>query len=86
MLPEPPLSVTGLSGSTSRSSRIARSATLSYRRVTMLREASDVAIEWDRIGQSAFDRHVEALLHRMFDDTGKVIVVNGRGGDDGIDV
>lgn len=52
----------------------------------MLREASDVAIEWDRIGQSAFDRHVEALLHRMFDDTGKVIVVNGRGGDDGIDV
>jgi hypothetical protein len=52
----------------------------------MLREASDVAIEWDRIGQPAFDRYVEALLHRMFDDSGQVIVVNGRGGDDGIDV
>ncbi|MEV0186669.1 hypothetical protein AB0I54_46945 [Streptomyces sp. NPDC050625] len=49
-------------------------------------EASDVAIEWDRIGQPAFDRHVEALLHRMFDDSGQVVVVNGRGGDNGIDV
>ncbi|MGW3520585.1 hypothetical protein [Streptomyces hydrogenans] len=52
----------------------------------MLEEASDVAIEWDRIGQPAFDRYVEALLHRMFDDRGQVVVVNGRGGDDGIDV
>ncbi|WRZ95663.1 hypothetical protein OHB54_45730 [Streptomyces sp. NBC_01007] len=45
-----------------------------------------MAIEWNRIGQPAFDRYVEALLHRMFDDSGQVIVVNGRGGDDGIDV
>ncbi|MGW5330896.1 hypothetical protein [Streptomyces sp. NPDC004014] len=45
-----------------------------------------MAIEWDRIGQPAYDRYVEALLHRMFDDSGQVIVVNGRGGDDGIDV
>ncbi|MFD6551154.1 hypothetical protein [Streptomyces sp. NPDC058398] len=44
-----------------------------------------MAIEWDRIGQPAFDRYVEALLHRMFDDGGPVIVVNGRGGD-GIDL
>ncbi|MFD3308613.1 hypothetical protein [Streptomyces sp. NPDC058694] len=43
-----------------------------------------MAIEWDRIGQVAFDRHVEALLHRMYD--GKAIAVNGRGGDQGIDV
>lgn len=43
-----------------------------------------MAIEWDRIGQPAFDRHVEALLFRMFD--GRAIAVNGRGGDDGIDV
>ncbi|MFD5470953.1 hypothetical protein [Streptomyces sp. NPDC127105] len=43
-----------------------------------------MAIEWDRIGQVAFDRHVEALLYRMYD--GKAIAVNGRGGDQGIDV
>ncbi|MFJ6539933.1 hypothetical protein [Streptomyces sp. NPDC091385] len=43
-----------------------------------------MAIEWDRIGQLAFDRHVEALLHRMYD--GKAIALNGRGGDQGIDV
>lgn len=45
-----------------------------------------MAIEWDRIGQPAFDRLVEALLHRMFDDSGQVVAVNGRGGDGGIDV
>lgn len=45
-----------------------------------------LAIEWDCIGQPAFDRLVEALLHRMFDDSGQVVVVNGRGGDGGIDV
>ncbi|MGH1552304.1 hypothetical protein ACRAWF_09705 [Streptomyces sp. L7] len=43
-----------------------------------------MAIEWDRIGQVAFDRHVEALLHRLYD--GRAIAVNGRGGDKGIDV
>ncbi|GGY18934.1 hypothetical protein GCM10010358_82430 [Streptomyces minutiscleroticus] len=46
-----------------------------------------MAIDWDRIGQREFDRHVEALLYRMFNGSaGKVIAVNGRGGDDGIDV
>lgn len=43
-----------------------------------------MAIDWERIGQPAFDRHVEALLFRMFD--GQAIAVNGRGGDEGIDV
>jgi hypothetical protein len=46
-----------------------------------------MAIDWDRIGQHEFDRRVEALLYRMFNgSTGAVIAVNGRGGDDGIDV
>ncbi|MEU8993125.1 hypothetical protein AB0C98_43235 [Streptomyces sp. NPDC048558] len=46
-----------------------------------------MAIEWDGIGQPSFDRHVEALLYRMFDGgSGRVIAVNGRGGDAGIDV
>jgi len=46
-----------------------------------------MAIEWDRLGQPSFDRHVEALLYRMFDgSSGRVIAVNGRGGDGGIDV
>lgn len=45
-----------------------------------------LAIDWDRIGQPCFDRYVEALLHRMFDDSGRVVVVNGRGGNGGIDV
>lgn len=49
-------------------------------------EVRALAIEWDRIRQPAFDRLVEALLHRMFDDSGQVVVVNGRGGDGGIDV
>ncbi|MEU3792802.1 hypothetical protein AB0F07_23880 [Streptomyces fructofermentans] len=44
-----------------------------------------MTIEWDRIGQSGFDRHVEAPL-RMFDGSGLTIVVNERGGYDGIDV
>ncbi|WP_033287153.1 hypothetical protein [Streptomyces sp. NRRL F-525] len=34
----------------------------------------------------AFAQLVEALLHRMFDDSRQVVVVNGRGGDGGIDV
>lgn len=46
-----------------------------------------MAIDWNRIGQREFDRRVEALLYRMFNGpTGAVITVNGRGGDDGIDV
>jgi hypothetical protein len=45
-----------------------------------------MAIEWDRIGQPGFDRIVEALVHRMYDASALVEVVNGRGGDDGIDI
>lgn len=45
-----------------------------------------VAIEWDRIGQPRFDRIVEALVHRLYDATATVEVVNGRGGDGGIDI
>ncbi|MER7050597.1 hypothetical protein [Streptomyces jumonjinensis] len=45
-----------------------------------------MAIDWDRIGQPAFDRHVEALLYRVFAHHGEVTPVNGRGGDGGIDV
>jgi hypothetical protein len=45
-----------------------------------------VAIEWERIGQLAFDRVVEALVHRLYDATAEVVPVNGRGGDGGIDI
>ncbi|MCX4461147.1 hypothetical protein OG585_47270 (plasmid) [Streptomyces sp. NBC_01340] len=42
-----------------------------------------MAVEWERIGQF---RIVEALVHRMYDATATVEAVNGRGGDDGIDI
>jgi hypothetical protein len=45
-----------------------------------------VAVEWERIGQPRFDRIVEALVHRLYDATATVEAVNGRGGDDGIDI
>ncbi|MGW1878731.1 hypothetical protein [Streptomyces sp. NPDC001975] len=45
-----------------------------------------MAVEWERIGQPRFDRIVEALVHRMYDATATVEVLNGRGGDDGIDI
>ncbi|MEU6346836.1 hypothetical protein ABZ883_38495 [Streptomyces sp. NPDC046977] len=45
-----------------------------------------MAIEWDRIGQPVFDRIVEALVHRLYDQTAQVRAVNGRGGDGGIDI
>ncbi|MGA5277880.1 hypothetical protein ACPCKL_29630 [Streptomyces cellulosae] len=45
-----------------------------------------MAVEWDRVGQPGFDRIVEALVHRVYDATAHVEVVNGRGGDDGIDI
>ncbi|GGT01290.1 hypothetical protein GCM10010270_86280 [Streptomyces violaceus] len=45
-----------------------------------------VAVEWDRVGQPGFDRIVEALVHRVYDATARVEAVNGRGGDDGIDI
>ncbi|MFF3566108.1 hypothetical protein ACFYXS_39400 [Streptomyces sp. NPDC002574] len=45
-----------------------------------------MAIEWDHIGQPLFDRVVEALVHRLYDQTARVRAVNGRGGDGGIDI
>ncbi|WP_455711183.1 hypothetical protein [Streptomyces nigra] len=45
-----------------------------------------MAVEWDRVGQPGFDRIVEALVHRVYDATARVEAVNGRGGDDGIDI
>ncbi|WP_078312384.1 MULTISPECIES: hypothetical protein [unclassified Mycobacterium] len=41
-------------------------------------------IDWDQLGQPAFDRYVEALIRYRFGD--KVRAVNGRGGDEGIDI
>ncbi|BFO23222.1 hypothetical protein SHKM778_96100 (plasmid) [Streptomyces sp. KM77-8] len=45
-----------------------------------------MAVEWERIGQPAFDRIVEAVVHRVYDAASRVEAVNGRGGDDGIDI
>lgn len=45
-----------------------------------------MAVEWDRIGQPRFDRIVEAVVHRVYDAAARVEAVNGRGGDDGIDI
>ncbi|MGW5136218.1 hypothetical protein [Streptomyces sp. NPDC004135] len=45
-----------------------------------------MAVEWDRVGQPGFDRIVEALVHRVYDATARVEAVNGRGGDDGVDI
>lgn len=45
-----------------------------------------MAVEWDRTGQPGFNRIVEALVHRMYDASARVEVVNGRGGDKGIDI
>lgn len=45
-----------------------------------------MAVEWDRVGQPAFDRIVEALVHRVYEASARVEAVTGRGGDDGIDI
>ncbi|MDH6222887.1 hypothetical protein [Streptomyces pseudovenezuelae] len=45
-----------------------------------------MAVDWERIGQPAFDRIVEAVVHRVHDAAARVEAVNGRGGDDGIDI
>lgn len=45
-----------------------------------------MAFEWDRIGQPHFDRVVEALVHRLYNETAEVRAVNGRGGDGGRDI
>ncbi|MCX4506619.1 hypothetical protein OOK53_29485 [Streptomyces anulatus] len=45
-----------------------------------------MAVEWDRAGQPGFDKIVEVRVHRMYDASARVEVVNGRGGDKGIDI
>lgn len=45
-----------------------------------------MAIKWEQLGQSAFDEAVEVLITRRFKNTGTVTVVDGRGGDGGIDI
>ncbi|AXL93034.1 hypothetical protein C4J65_35800 [Streptomyces sp. CB09001] len=55
-------------------------------RVRSAQQGAAVAVEWERIGQPRFGRIVEALVHRMYDATATVETVNGRGGDDGIDI
>lgn len=43
-----------------------------------------MTIDWANLGQPEFDRTVEALVRHRFGE--KVRAVNGRGGDDGIDI
>ncbi|MFI1415678.1 hypothetical protein ACH4Y0_38040 [Streptomyces sp. NPDC020707] len=45
-----------------------------------------MAVEWERVGQPGFDRIVEAVVRRVYDATARLEAVNGRGGDDGIDI
>ncbi|MDG5808717.1 hypothetical protein P9869_40020 [Streptomyces ossamyceticus] len=45
-----------------------------------------MAVEWERVGQPGFDRIVEAVVHREYEASARVEAVNGRGGDDGIDI
>ncbi|SFA61614.1 hypothetical protein SAMN05444374_11847 [Rhodococcoides kroppenstedtii] len=50
------------------------------------REAGGDKIQWTRLDQPWFDRIVETLLLRKFRGIADVDVVDGRGGDDGVDV
>ncbi len=50
------------------------------------READGDKIQWARLNQLWFDRIVETLLMRKFRGVATVDVVNGRGGDGGVDV
>ncbi len=52
----------------------------------LARQGAVVAVEWERVGQLGFDRIVEAVVHRVYEVSARVEVVNGRGGDDGIDI
>lgn len=47
---------------------------------------TELQLDWDRMGQPQFDRVVEALVHRLYDDFAEVRAVNGRGGDGGRDI
>jgi DNA polymerase IIIc chi subunit len=45
-----------------------------------------MAIEWKYLEQKRFDRIVESMIHRMYSETARVEVVDGRGGDGGRDI
>lgn len=45
-----------------------------------------MSINWEHLEQPKFDRIVEALFSRRFKDVGTVTVVDGRGGDGGVDI
>jgi hypothetical protein len=46
-----------------------------------------VAIDWDHLTQAQFDRIVEALIQRLYNEAGTdVVVYDGRGGDGGRDI
>lgn len=64
-----------------------RCPTLPYAcRMTMGgREAAGDKIQWDRLEQSWFDRIVETLLLRKFHNEAAVVLLDGRGGDGGVD-
>lgn len=52
-----------------------------------MRRSHQPAMDWATIGQELFDRIVEALVQRVYDDTTwDVRPIDGRGGDDGIDI
>lgn len=52
-----------------------------------MRPSHRPAIDWDTIGQELFDRIIEALVQRVYDDSGWAVrPIDGRGGDGGIDV
>ena len=45
-----------------------------------------MSINWNELGQTRFDRAVENLIRRRFGTARSVRVVDGRGGDGGIDI
>ena len=52
-----------------------------------MRRSHQPAIEWATVGQELFDRIIEALVQRVYDDTKwDVRPIDGRGGDGGIDI
>ncbi|AWT24947.1 hypothetical protein Csp1_01190 [Corynebacterium provencense] len=50
------------------------------------REAAGDKVQWNRLDQPWFDRIVETLILRKYRDSASVHAVDGRGGDQGIDI
>ncbi len=51
-----------------------------------MRNERQPAIDWEAIDQKLFDRIVEALVNRLYDQSWLVEPIDGRGGDGGIDI